>query len=406
MAGHESLYVTGAPVAVDSFLFLTGVVMAYGFMKSQCKPKARFNIVLFYIHRYLRLTPAVGVLYFFWVTFNKHISSGPLLPMIMQGERQRCLDNAAGYFLYIQNILNPGETCLGHTWYLSVDMQLFIISPLILIPMVKYRKYAGYGLVALVLLSILPAALITYFKDIIVRSENYTKHYYAQPYTRIGPWLVGLLLGYLFYQLRDRKVKINRILNLIIWVVVLIGMFFILWVAPEMMQTESVPAFAVYNGFHRLCWSIALMWIVFSCQFGYGGFVNWFLSLPIFQVWGRISYSMYLLHIVVQLNAILRKRSAIFFDDYTLMNEACGDLLVVSVLAFFYCMMFESPIVVIEKVVLGPNGYIIKGMDALMVKLGLKKKVEHDRNEKMHSESVPPYTEKPALENGNQDCPV
>lgn len=42
--------------------------------------------------------------------------------------------------------------CLTHTWYLSVDMHFFIISPLILLPMVRYGKKISYVLVPILVL--------------------------------------------------------------------------------------------------------------------------------------------------------------------------------------------------------------------------------------------------------------
>jgi len=42
--------------------------------------------------------------------------------------------------------------CLGHTWYLSVDMQLFLISPILLISLHKWGKKAAAGIVVLIVL--------------------------------------------------------------------------------------------------------------------------------------------------------------------------------------------------------------------------------------------------------------
>uniref|UniRef100_A0A914QCN5 Uncharacterized protein n=1 Tax=Panagrolaimus davidi TaxID=227884 RepID=A0A914QCN5_9BILA len=51
--------------------------------------------------------------------------------------------------LYITNFY-PNEMCLGHTWYLAADMQMFVLTPIILIPLALY-PVAGW-IVAIVLL--------------------------------------------------------------------------------------------------------------------------------------------------------------------------------------------------------------------------------------------------------------
>ena len=56
----------------------------------------------------------------------------------------------------------------------------------------------------------------------------------------------------------------------------------------------------IFIGFHRVAWCIALSWVVFACVHGYGGPVDMFLSLPIFQVLGRFTYSMFLIHSTLQ----------------------------------------------------------------------------------------------------------
>ncbi|KZR96828.1 Nose resistant to fluoxetine protein, partial [Daphnia magna] len=36
--------------------------------------------------------------------------------------------------------LDPDYGCMGQTWYLAVDMQLFVISPLIVYPLWRWKK--------------------------------------------------------------------------------------------------------------------------------------------------------------------------------------------------------------------------------------------------------------------------
>ena len=43
-------------VAVDTFLLMSGLLVSYLFLHELDRINGRFNIVLFYLHRYLRLT--------------------------------------------------------------------------------------------------------------------------------------------------------------------------------------------------------------------------------------------------------------------------------------------------------------------------------------------------------------
>lgn len=48
-----NMYVLGADVAVDTFLLLSGLLVGYIFMSAMAKG-AKFNILIFYLHRYIR----------------------------------------------------------------------------------------------------------------------------------------------------------------------------------------------------------------------------------------------------------------------------------------------------------------------------------------------------------------
>ena len=55
---------------------------------------------------------------------------------------------------------------------------------------------------------------------------------------------------------------------------------------------------AFYNGLHRLAWSGVLSWVIFACTKGLGGPVDTFLSWRAWAPLARMSYCMYLVHIV------------------------------------------------------------------------------------------------------------
>ena len=46
--------ITNATVSVDSFLVLSGLLVSYTLLKELDRSKGRFNLLLFYVHRYLR----------------------------------------------------------------------------------------------------------------------------------------------------------------------------------------------------------------------------------------------------------------------------------------------------------------------------------------------------------------
>lgn len=72
---------------------------------------------------------------------------------------------------------------------------------------------------------------------------------------------------------------------------------------------------ALYDVFSRLLWAVALSYIIFACVHGYGGPINWFLSLEVWQPFSRLSYAVYLLHFYVMLAVTGSMRDALYFSD-------------------------------------------------------------------------------------------
>lgn len=104
---------------------------------------------------------------------------------------------------------------MSHTWYLSVDMQLFILSPLLLIPISRYGKIVSYTIIP-VLVIITTGYLIPIFytydfvmyvlRRFLVQehvkvpinfrySDEYMQSYYGMTHCRFPPWLLGIMFG-------------------------------------------------------------------------------------------------------------------------------------------------------------------------------------------------------------------
>lgn len=81
-------------------------------------------------------------------------------------------------------------------------------------------------------------------------------------------------------------------------------------------QERTVTRTMYYYPLQRTMWPLCLCWISYACLSGYAGFVNWFLSLPIFQVLSRIIYSTYLIHLTLISIHVQNSRTLPYFTHY------------------------------------------------------------------------------------------
>lgn len=81
-------------------------------------------------------------------------------------------------------------------------------------------------------------------------------------------------------------------------------------------SNETTPLESSFHeSFSRVSWAIALSWIIFACTMDYGGPVNCFLASPLWQPLSRLSYSLYIVHLPIQLYLIALTKTPTYFSD-------------------------------------------------------------------------------------------
>lgn len=75
----------------------------------------RINVPVLYLHRFLRLTPFLGVAILITVSVLKYAGSGPLWPVIMNMLSGQCEENWWKTMLYVQNYVSP-DNVVSHSY--------------------------------------------------------------------------------------------------------------------------------------------------------------------------------------------------------------------------------------------------------------------------------------------------
>ncbi|KAJ8878726.1 hypothetical protein PR048_019312 [Dryococelus australis] len=128
-------------VYTDTFLFLSGLLAAY----SLSKELARTGNVDWrrrLLARYIRLTPAMVSLLLFNAFVWEHLGNGPMWNKLVTRNADLCKQFLWRNMLYLQNFFPFQEMCGPHTHQLALDMQLFLVSPL-LVRLLQVRRWLG-----------------------------------------------------------------------------------------------------------------------------------------------------------------------------------------------------------------------------------------------------------------------
>lgn len=138
---------------------------------------------------------------------------------------------------------------------------------------------------------------------------------YDKPWTRLGPYLVGMCVGWFLFKtnckIRMRRVSGSFILASVridqticyslLQSTVVVGWlsasFCLLWLIYGLYGIElGATSAAAYSSLSHSAWAMSLAWIVVACSSGYGGYVNTILSAPIIYPFSRVTYCAYLVH--------------------------------------------------------------------------------------------------------------
>ncbi|CAH1987784.1 unnamed protein product [Acanthoscelides obtectus] len=199
---RSSSYLDGAHMAVDTFFFMSGFLLAFLYFKEKRSLAYQLKSLPFlYIHRILRLAPSVCALYIFGRWIFPVTGSGPMWNLVIEKVLSPCKRYWWSYFLFLQNYVNWDDLCLVHTWYLSADMQMFLISPIFLIPLsVVLTKKRGLraAMIILLLLNIFWIVM-----PIVVRLQFTEFKNVFDTHSRLIDYFLGMMLGIFFRKRMD-----------------------------------------------------------------------------------------------------------------------------------------------------------------------------------------------------------
>lgn len=288
---------------VDVFFVMSGFLIT-GILLRQVRKVGKIDLKNFYWRRYLRLTPA----YYFMLTVYWLIS-GPNSEWVWAN------------YLYVNNFIDYGHQAAGWTWSLAVEEQFYFIYPLILIAILKYAKSPSYVLIAMFFISFGVRAAIVLLDDTIRTTpgsqvyldDTYFNHFFTVFYdnlhTRFGSLVVGALAAYYFHFHQEKLQQIaNSKTGVLLTVVGLALVVFFMAFPAFSTDYDQHQGFTIfYYIVNRNLFSLGIGFIIIAMllqQHFIANALRSFFSLPFWYPIASLSYSLYLIHLVVMIIVI------------------------------------------------------------------------------------------------------
>ncbi|XP_064649525.1 nose resistant to fluoxetine protein 6-like isoform X2 [Lineus longissimus] len=357
-----------ATFSVDSFFFLSGLLVTFLILKEMRAKDGKVNWALLYFHRFWRLTPAYMFVLMFYTALAKYINIGPAA-LVANTQKNPCVDYWWTNLLYINNFYPTDSQlgCMGWGWYLANDMQFFLITPIILFILYKNR-IAGLAVIfAITVASLIATGVISKAYELSIfdvgvppNNVNTTSGFnqiYVKPYTRISTYTVGMFAGYILYLTDCQKMFKGarfRLYALIGWLcaaLICISVLYGCYGYVHDQEKMSIDLSAFYNSVSRFAWSVGLMIVVVACVHGHGGPVDAFLSWSGWVPLSRLTYCAYLVHPVIIFLYVMGLKEPIHYEDVGISYLFIGHLVVSYAWAFLTSLVIEAPMMGLEKII-------------------------------------------------------
>ncbi|XP_050389477.1 nose resistant to fluoxetine protein 6 isoform X2 [Patella vulgata] len=364
--------ISNATVSVDTFFTLSGLLISYLTLKELKKTEGKLNWFMFYFHRYWRLTPPYMFLMLLYVPLFPYFTNGPSWPQ--KGVEINQCEGWWTNLLYVNNIVKTNEICMGWSWYLANDMQFYILCPLLIVPFF-YSKFIGFAVSTVFLLtttitagavsaaySMAPGLAATPMAmggtntstnaTASPASMDFFLKYYITPWCRMGPYIIGIMVGYYLY-VTELRFRWNKLFVAAGWAVSTASALAVLYGLYDTAQGHpiSVDTAAFYNAVNRTVWGACVCWVIVACVGGYGGPVNVILSWKALIPLSRLTYCAYLIHPIIMYAVYYAQIKPIAFTDSLFVYYFFAHLVAAYMLAFVLSLMFESPMMGLENVI-------------------------------------------------------
>ncbi|KAK4473177.1 hypothetical protein MN116_004357 [Schistosoma mekongi] len=350
--------IIGSTLSVDTFFFISGLLSTYlSILKLRQIDNWKHEIKFwcgFIFHRILRLTPAYFLVLILYTGLFIHAYVGPLYPQTPDlMDIKFCRDH--WWVTYLNNFIYPDEVCMGWSWYLSNELQFSIVLAPIFLSLLAWNETIGvlFG-IGLVISSTAATFGISYANDYLpgIMSVDSFATVYTKPYTRWNTYSIGLLFGWFLEKhiniLQDVGIKMKVMIALIgiclssiFCVSTVYGLYGLLSGKVEPFTTFGAAA---YTAFHRPIFALGVAIVVSMCALGCGGPIRSILTLSIFRVPARLTYTAYLVHPIVIMFIALGGQNPILLDDLYLMILFISVLLISYFFGFIISLATELPI--------------------------------------------------------------
>ncbi|XP_043276654.1 nose resistant to fluoxetine protein 6-like isoform X2 [Venturia canescens] len=322
-AEEDFLYqtISNGTYAVDTFFFISGCLVSFLYFRTITKERIRekkitqgfsgkiLQFLGMMSYRYFRLTPPYLLVIGLIQISNKWYHDHSVIELTTL-DHETCEKFWWRNALYINTYFDMDERCMVWSWYLANDTQFYTIGTIVLIIGASFVSVAAAIAIVILIASWITTAVITLNTGHLPTIEEPFAHYeslYDKPWTRIGPYLIGMAAGWYLCKI-ECKLKMNKIVALVGWSLSIVTLLSIVY---GLYGNNFDPvSSALYTALSHSGWALSVGFVMIACVTGNSGGIDKILSWKYIYPLSRLTYCVYLVHPALTRAMILRGESS------------------------------------------------------------------------------------------------
>jgi peptidoglycan/LPS O-acetylase OafA/YrhL len=368
-------------LAVDGFFWLSGFLLGYLILDEAAKKKGRINWGMAIVARLLRLWPTYIFTLILVNFLVGNIGEGPKWDQVEDVLQADCSKYWWTNLLFINNIYPwyVGNDCIGQSWYMAADVQIFLMIIPCVIVYLKFPKHYGWIFLGLVIALCFVYRIVVSFHYKIIISVisrlQVIKHYkklHQSSISRVTPYFIGLFSGFLmnlkktgksndailklihqFYQSKIRS-YISFVIGFALFVVVLYIPYNVYADGENDFLGYSREGNYTFNGFYNLISSLSYSFMLIPILYEQIPALQTILSLDLWVPIAKSSFSIYFVHITIIRTYVASEESASLFTNMNIFTDMIflGFVSVVAGMLVFVAV--ENPFGKLIKILMTP----------------------------------------------------
>uniref|UniRef100_A0A1A9W6D5 Nose resistant-to-fluoxetine protein N-terminal domain-containing protein n=1 Tax=Glossina brevipalpis TaxID=37001 RepID=A0A1A9W6D5_9MUSC len=346
-----SILIRNPMIYIDTLLLISGFLSAYQ-LSEEMEQKSYIQLLKRMSLKVSRYLPTIYMLICFQTWILPYMSSGPMWTNLVEQNARLCEEQWWRNLLSLQNAIDFEETCSPVTVQLALEVQLYLLGPLV-VWLYYTDSDAGFFMYgALHAMSVAARYSLTQREHLsmtLFHGINVSKFYrtannlYASPISRATSYLLGLGAG-IFQKTHQGVVELSAELIPVGWTLATLGVLWCFWSPSNGMRTDYIYSSnesASYASWCPLIYGLSLCWFIFMLPKTENSFIKFLTTSQPIVTLSRLVFSIQLITFIVVLYNIGTVKEPIKFHVTDLINPL--ELIIIFIGALILAFLIDIP---------------------------------------------------------------